>query len=407
MRHTRTAARAAAAKRFRARPTAASVLPSRTVSERSATSAKAVIAPAAIAPAPAGRTNAARTTARTIVAKPTINAVADRADVAISTVSRVLNGGRTSEEIRRRVRLAIEELGYAPSVAARNLVRRRTDCIGLAVNSTQSPWFSEILVGIEEALVQSQKSVLIASMMLHGSYDPAPVASWIQERRIDGLILVRFSRRDQPLFQSATDHGLPVALIAPDLPADAAYSVRSDNLAAGELVAAHLVELGHRSVGFASGPHESVDGRERLQGLERGLARHGIGIDPRHVHFAPTYSRDAAIAYARAHLKLPQRERPTAVVLGNDTMALAFMRTVLQGGLRVPHDVSVVGFDGTPDGEQCWPSLTTVVQSTRRMSREVCAALLHRIDRDPSASGKQQYPVALLVRESSGRPGRA
>jgi DNA-binding LacI/PurR family transcriptional regulator len=347
------------------------------------------------------------TSAKPTVAKPTITAVADRADVAISTVSRVLNGGRTSEEIRRRVRLAIEELGYAPSVAARNLVRRRTDCIGLAVNSTQSPWFSEILVGIEEALVQSRKSVLLASMMLHGAYDPAPVQSWIQERRIDGLILVRFSRRDQPLFQSATDHGVPVALIAPDLPADAAYSVRSDNLRAGELVADHLAALGHRSVGFASGPHESVDGRERLQGLERGLGRHGVVINPRHVEFAAVYGRDPAIAYARAFLKLPRRERPTAVVLGNDTMALAFMRTVLQGGLLVPKDVSVVGFDGTPDGEQCWPSLTTVVQATRRMSREACAALLHRIDRDPTASGREQYPVELLIRESSGRVGKA
>lgn len=363
------------------------MLPWLTVSERSTSSAKATVA-------------------RAIAAKPTITAVADRADVAISTVSRVLNGGRTSEEIRRRVRLAIDELGYAPSVAARNLVRRRTDCIGLAVNSTQSPWFSEILVGIEEALVQSRKSVLIASMMLHGSYDPTPVAGWIQERRIDGLILVRFSRRDQPLFQGATDNGLPVALIAPDLPADAAYSVRSDNLAAGELVAAHLVELGHRCVGFSSGPHESVDARERLQGLEHGLARHGIGIDPGHVQFSASYSRDAAIAYARAYLQLPRRERPTAVVLGNDTMALAFMRTVLQGGLHIPNDVSVVGFDGTPDGEQCWPSLTTVVQATRRMSREACAALLHRIDRDPTASGKQQYAVELLVRESSGRTGK-
>jgi LacI family transcriptional regulator len=340
-------------------------------------------------------------------AKPTINAVADRADVAISTVSRVLNGGRTSEEIRSRVRRAIEELGYAPSVAARNLVRRRTDCIGLAVNSTQSPWFSEILVGIEEALVQSRKSVLIASMMLHGTYDPTPVASWIAERRIDGLILVRFSRRDQPLFQSAADNGVPVALIAPDLPADAAYSVRSDNLAAGELVADHLLELGHRRVGFASGPHESIDGRERLQGLERGLAKRRISVDPRHVQFGQSYSRDAAVGYARAFLSLSRKERPTAVVLGNDTMALAFMRTVLQAGLRVPKDVSIVGFDGTPDGEQCWPSLTTVAQATRRMSREACEALLHRLDRDPAASGREQYPVQLLVRESSGPIGAA
>jgi DNA-binding LacI/PurR family transcriptional regulator len=273
---------------------------------------------------------------RALHPRPTINAVADRADVAISTVSRVLNGGRTSEDVRRRVRRAIEELGYTPSVAARNLVTRRTDCIGLAVNSTQSAWFSEI---------------------------------------------------------------------APDLPADAAYSVRSDNLSAGRLVAEHLAELGHRSVGFATGPEEATDARERLQGLEQGLAQRGIAIDPRFIHFGQAYIIGAAIDYAQSFLQLPQAQRPTAVVLGNDTMALAFMRTVLAHGLQVPRDVSVVGFDGTPDGEQCWPGLTTVAQATRRMAKDACRALLRRINRDPAGNARVEYPVQLLVRESSGPPG--
>jgi DNA-binding LacI/PurR family transcriptional regulator len=261
------------------------------------------------------------------------------------------------------------------------------------------------LLGIEEALAPSHKSVLLASMMLHGTYDPTAVASWIQERRIDGLILVRFSRRDQPLFERATEGGVPVVLIGPDRPADGAYSVRSDNLSGGTLVAEHLAALGHRRVGFASGPQESVDSRERLQGLERGLEQRGIVIDPRFVHFGSAYGRDVAIGYARDFLQWPQQQRPTAVVLGNDTMALAFMRTVLEHGLRVPHDVSVVGFDGTPDGEQCWPGLTTVVQATRRMARDACSALLQRINRDPAGNGLEQYPVQLVVRESSGPAG--
>ena len=345
---------------------------------------------------------------RALHPRPTITAVADLADVAISTVSRVINGARTSDEINRRVRRAIEELGYTPSVAARNLVTRRTDCIGLAVNSTQGPWFSEILLGIEEALVPSQKSVLLASMTLHGEYDPAIVASWIQERRIDGLILVRFSRRDQPLFQLARGAGVAVALIAPDLPADAAYSVRSDNLSAGALVADHLAELGHCRFGFASGPQESADVRERLQGLEQRLAQRGIAVDPRFVHFGKAFGGiENAVDYARFFLGLPPERRPTAVVLGNDIMALAFMRAVLAHGLQVPRDVSVVGFDGTPDGEQCWPGLTTVAQATRRMAKDACRALLRRSNHDPTGKASEQYPVRLLVRESSGPPAGA
>ena len=336
--------------------------------------------------------------------KPTISAVANRADVAISTVSRFLNGGGVSEDVRRRVRHAIAELGYAPSAVARNLATQRTDCIGLAVNSTQSPWFSEILLGIEEALAPSRKSVLLASMMLQGSYNPKAVASWLNERRVDGLILVRFSVRDQPLFASATKHAIPVALIAPDLPADAAYSVRANNLSAGALVAAHLAEFGHRSVGFAGGPRESVDGRERLEGLTNGLAQHGVTIDPQHVNFGQGYGGDAASAYARYFLELPRERRPTAVVLGNDTMGLAFMRVVLERGLRVPKDVSIVGFDGTPDGEQCWPGLTTVTQPTRRMSRDACRALLRHIGGEIGGKRTEEYPVELVIRESSGPP---
>jgi LacI family transcriptional regulator len=337
--------------------------------------------------------------------KPTIRAVADRADVAISTVSRVVNGGRASELIRRRVQRAIDELGYAPSVAAQSLVTRRTGCIGLAVNSTQSSWFSQILAGVEEALAPSRKSVLLASMMLRGEYDATAVAAWIQERRVDGLILVRYSGRDEPLFEAAVDTGLPVVLIAPDTAAPAELTVRCNNLEAGRLVAQHLADLGHRHVAFAGGPRESLDTRQRLEGLAGGLSERGIEIEPRHIWFGQGYSRECGIAYAQSFLQLAVAERPSAVVLANDPMALGFIRTMFQHGVNVPNRVSVVGFDGTPDGEQSWPGLTTVVQPTRRMAADACRALLRRVDA-PAAEQRtaDEYGVEMLVRESTAAP---
>src|SRR5262245_12166751 len=213
---------------------------------------------------------AARTTWEDAPAKPTIRAVAELADVAISTVSRVVNGGRASEVIRRRVQRAIDELGYTPSIAAQSLVLRRTGCIGLAVNRSTSPWFSQILSGIEQALAPSRKSVLLASMMLRGNYDPAAVFAWIAEGRVDGLILVRYSRRDRPLIEAAQRARLPLVLIAPDVAAPADFTVRCNNFEAGGLVAQHLVQLGHRRVAFAGGPKESFDTRQRLEGLREG-----------------------------------------------------------------------------------------------------------------------------------------
>ena len=337
--------------------------------------------------------------------KPTIRAVAERADVAISTVSRVVNGGRVSAGVKRRVQKVIDELGYSPSIAAQSLVRRRTSCIGLAVNSTQSPWFSQILAGIEEALSPSKKSVVLASLMLSGKYDPGAVLAWIAEGRVDGLVLVRYSRRDRPLIDAASKAKLPVVLIAPDLSAPSDFSVRCDNVNAGWLVAHHLAELGHQKVAFAGGPKESLDTRQRVQGLEDGLADKGTRLDPDEVWFGSGYSRDTGVQYAQRFLARPERERPTAVVLGNDPMALGFMRTLLKNGVRVPEDVSVVGFDGTPDGEQCWPGLTTVVQPTRLMAIAACRALLESVEkRMPDRTTSVEFAVELLVRESTASP---
>src|SRR5690606_39151079 len=121
--------------------------------------------------------------------RPTIKAVATHAGVGVSTVSRVVNGGRTSEAVRQRVLASIAELGYTPSVAAQALVTGRTGTVGLAINTTQSSWFGQILAGVEEALLPGRMSVLLASLMLSGSYDASAVLAWIQERRVDGLIL--------------------------------------------------------------------------------------------------------------------------------------------------------------------------------------------------------------------------
>jgi DNA-binding LacI/PurR family transcriptional regulator len=329
--------------------------------------------------------------------------VAEHASVAISTVSRVVNGGPTSEMVRQRVLASIAELGYTPSVAAQSLVTRRAGCIGLAVNSSQSPWFSQILAGVEEALAPSRMSVLLASMMLTGTYDASAVMSWIHERRVDGLILVRYSRRDRHLLDAAAAASLPVVLIAPDVSAPVEFLVRCNNSDAGSLVARHLIELGHQRIAFAGGPEDSIDARERLRGLSDVLQEHHLP-GPSDVWFGTGYSPESGAEYAKQFLSRAPQVRPTAVVLGNDPMAIGFMRTVLRAGVRVPDDVSVVGFDGTPDGELFWPGVTTVVQPTRMMSARACRALLSAVldaddaERVPSL----EYGVELLPRESTG-----
>jgi DNA-binding LacI/PurR family transcriptional regulator len=337
--------------------------------------------------------------------RPTIKVVAERAQVAISTVSRVLNGGVASTSARSRVQLAIQELGYAPSVAAQSLVTRRTGCVGLAASSSQSSWFSQILAGVEEALLPSRKSVLLASMMHGGQYDPSAVAAWIREGRVDGLVFARFARRNRALFNAAVRAALPVVFIAPDVGAPANFIARCDNVDAGRLVARHLAALGHRRISFAGGPQDSLDTRNRLKGFVETLGDKGIRVRARHVWFGPSYTAEAGIKYARRFLAEREADRPTAVVLGNDAMALGFMRVLLKAGIGVPHHVSVVGFDGIPEGELCWPGLTTVAQPLRRMAIRACQALLECIpNRDRHRATAIEYGMELLVRESTAAP---
>lgn len=336
--------------------------------------------------------------------KPTIRVVAERARVAVSTVSRVLNGGYASAAAKGRVQLAIRELGYAPSITAQSLVTGRAGCIGVVSYTSQTTWFSQILAGVEEQLADSRQSVLLASLMLNGRYDSSTVAAWIQEGRVDGLIFIRYTRREHGLFTAAVAAGLPVVLIGPDIKAPASSIVRCNNIEAGRMVAEHLISLGHRKLAFAGGPRESIDTRDRHRGLQQVLAEHRIELPEKRVWFSPSYQPESGAEYAQAFLALPPKARPTGVVMGNDAMALGFMRTVLQQGVRVPQDVSVVGFDGIPEGGRYWPGLTTVLQPANRMGASACRALLECMaNPELERTADVQYGVELIVRESTGK----
>jgi len=334
---------------------------------------------------------------------PTIRTVARQAGVGVGTVSRVLNGGSVSAVSRERVLRAIDALGFTPHTAARGLATNRTSTVGLVVNSTRGSWFSELIAGVEEALLPSRRSVLLGSLSLTGTYDPSSVEAWIRERRVDGILFVRAARRQSRLVAKARDAGLPIALIAPDEHTPAAVTVECDNVAGAALVAEHLADLGHRRIAFVGGPNASRDTRNRLRGVIEGLGRRGVSLPEAQVEFAEHYYWEGALPFADRFLRLPVSKRPTAVALASDALALGFMHALLDAGVRVPADVSVVGFDGAPEGELCWPGLTTVEQPSRRMARDACSALLQRIDGDDDVS-TISYEARLIVRGSSGPP---
>ena len=339
--------------------------------------------------------------------------VARHARVSKSTVSRVINGGYASAEVRARVGKVIQKLGYTPWTTARNFSLGRAGCIGLVIEDTQGQWIAQILGGIEGELTQKHISLLVGSLMVRGAYDSATVSSWIRARRVAALIFTRSTPFERALVESARVAGIATALIAPDEEYPGLEMLRSDNVGAGVIVADHLADLGHRRVAFVGGEartgsntwRESVDSRHRLEGLVKGFQARGIKIPDSNAIFL-RYHLDSGVEYARRWLKLPRSRAPTAVVMGNDVMAIGFMRTLLAEGVRVPQDVSIIGFDDIPSASMVWPGLTTVRQEMSAMGEVACHIVLSALERKSSAGTMHMFPMKLILRESTGKaPG--
>jgi LacI family transcriptional regulator len=333
----------------------------------------------------------------------TIVEVAERANVAFSTVSRVLNGGYASADALTRVEKAARELGYSPSPAARNLKMGRQGCVGVVVESSQGAWFTQVLSGIEDALEEKAIGLMLGTLALHGRYDAAAVRRWIVERRVDGIIFARCTRREQELVRLARRERLPMVFIAPDEHFGAGPVFGTRNRESARELAEHLYGLGHRRFGFLGGPRDSVDTLDRLRGLRESLAAHDIEVRNGDVSYASSYGSEGGGAFAAAWLARPRAQVPTAIVCGNDALALGFLRAILQSGGRVPEDVSVTGFDGSPEGGLYWPGVTTVRQPSQAMGDAACKALLRLVD-NPGVTDttRLDLPATMVVRESTG-----
>ena len=180
-------------------------------------------------------------------------------------------------------------------------------------------------------------------------------------------------------------------------PIRAASRVRSQPRSAS--VASHLGSLGHRKIAFVGGPQHSIDSKHRLRGLKDELSRRGIRVESNNIYVCGSYTSEAGGEFAREFFERPVEV--TAVVLANDALAFGFMRVAQQRGVRMPQDLSIVGFDGLPHGALFCPALTTVSQPMRDMGRVACCRLFEAID-DPGRLETTEFPMVLIERESTG-----
>ena len=321
----------------------------------------------------------------------TITDVARAADVSVATVSKVINGryGVAASTVTR-VQEVIDRLGYESSIVARSLRSHRTNVIGVLVAEFE-PFSSEILKGASSAIAGTGYELLAYS----GGGTITSKIGW--ERRylrrlggtlIDGAILVT------PTVEVVTAE-FPVVAVDPHAGPGILPTIDSDNLAGAQIAVDHLIELGHRRIGVLAGRPDLESSRLRAEGYRASRAAAGITYDETLVRDGD-YRRETAIGPARGLLTLA--DRPTAVFAANDLSALGLLDVAAELGLRIPEDLSVVGFDNIPESALTSPALTTVSQPLQRMGAEAVALLTGLIDGTAEATTHLTLPTELVRR---------
>jgi len=332
--------------------------------------------------------------------------VADRAGVSRTTVSFVLNDvkeANISEETRRRVLTAAEELEYVPDAAAQALASGRTQTIGMVFRtysySTADLAHMQILQGLMEVANQSGVRLLVDIV---NERDTADIyVNLSRNNRIDGLILSD-PRIDDQAFYDLLNDGFPVVLLG-RLPGIKVSSVEFANRAGARAAVDHLLGQGHSRIGFVGYAPLSFTGvTERLQGYQDALAAADIAFDETLVRYG---DRKPGTGLAAITSLLEISELPTAIFVSSDVLAFPALAAIRQHGLRIPEDIAVVGFDDHPLAQYAAPPLTTVRLSFEEMGRQAGKMLLDQLLRAAAPGREIELAGELIVRASSVRQG--
>ncbi|GAA3091905.1 LacI family DNA-binding transcriptional regulator [Streptosporangium carneum] len=328
--------------------------------------------------------------------RPTIRNVAERAGVSKSLVSLVLRGSpHVSEHRRQAVLQAARELGYRPNAVARSLVEGRTHLVGALVADLHNPFYAEFLDGLQESLHGDGLRLLIGNSQWDPAFEDEAVEAFL-ELRVDGLVLLGIAPTSETLIE-ATGYTPTVVVGERDIELGGVDIVVDDDQLGARLAIDHLVDLGHRRIAHIEGARSS-SGRFRCEGYLVAMRRHALAP-----YIMVEQGECTEEGGAEAARKLLTRDpRPTAIFAANDTVAIGVLAAAAELGLRVPEDLSVVGYDNTHLAGTQPISLTTVDQPRRAMGRSAAALLSDRIGDPGKSSRLREVTPQLVVRRSTG-----
>ncbi|MEX2262910.1 MAG: LacI family DNA-binding transcriptional regulator [Bryobacteraceae bacterium] len=339
-----------------------------------------------------------------------IKDVAQRAQVSHSTVSRALqNPRRLNQDTAQRVQQIAREMGYRPNSIGRSLVTRRTDTIGVVVTTVADPFVAEVVAGVEEVAHNRGYAVFLANSNAQPEREISVVRSF-HDRRVDG-VLVMASRVGSLYLPLLEELNVPIVLVDNQYPGEFAHAISIDDRGGARMAVRHLIELGHRRIGYVADQYGLQSDEDRKMGYAEELESAGLAFSAALVAHGDGKAEGGRVAMQSL---LALRDPPTAVFCYNDMTAIGALRTLHSKGWKAPEEMSVVGFDDLPIAQYVEPPLTTVRQPKAEMGRMAAERLLNLLGRSElsgseaagggGAGSSIRVPGELVVRASACRP---
>lgn len=327
------------------------------------------------------------------MSKVGIREVAKLAGVSTGTVSRVLNDHPSvTEELRGRVRRIIEELGYTPDPSARSMRGKVSRLIGIVIPDLTNPFFAELVQSAEQAAASHGYNIIVMTSFDHAAKEADRIAQ-LTSRKVDGIIVVP----SNDFHAIKPPKGLPIVVVDRLLPGYA--GIAADHRDGARLGVDYLLKLGHRRIGFISGPKDSVPANDRLKGYLDAIGQMPDNPQSQESSLIAEAAFDYESGRAAGHYLLARarHERPTAIFTSSDQQAIGCMRAAHDLGIPIPAALSIVSFDGIPLSRMTTPRLTTVKQPIQKIADATVAVLLNK---QPMPAGGSPLLFACELSES-------
>ena len=327
----------------------------------------------------------------------TMKDIARLAGVSTSTVSHVINKSRfVSEDIAERVNKAAQDLNYAPSALARSLKMNRTRTIGMLVTTSTNPFFGEVVKGVERSCYHKGYNLILCNTEGDNERMKASINTLLQ-KRVDGLLLMCSTLEGERIEVFDRYPDIPVVVMDWGPMLFASDKIQDNSLSGGYIATNYLIECGHKEIGCITGPLIRHQAQMRYEGYKRAVLEAGLEINPQWIVESDFECEGGYEAFNRMLEKGPL---PSSIFVSNDMMAMGVLNAAHEKGIRIPEDVSIMGYDDIHIARFMSPALTTVHQPKYRLGKVAVETLLKKLEKETLEPQVVQLDPTLVVRKS-------